>query len=221
MMLFTRQADTPSSVLLRQAGYDWQTAETLRIEYLPAEPLPACDYLVISSRNALPFLIDAGSFDLQKIFCVGEKTAVTLQTLFPGKPVSSFPDMKRLIASLSAEKPGIVLHLCGDHHRRELEEALKKTAFTLWKKTAYLSKQLFPKVATERFDTVFIFSPRSAESLFSQNRFRPDTLFSCIGTTSAAAVNEAGYDTILVAAFPSMEQLIKETILYKQHELTK
>jgi uroporphyrinogen-III synthase len=67
----------------------------------------------------------------------------------------------------------------------------------------------FP-VIKNTFDALFVFSPRSAESLLKYNTFSAKTIFACIGPTTASYLNSRGITDIFTPSYPDSRILLEE-----------
>ena len=65
-------------------------------------------------------------------------------------------------------------------------------------------------VIKKSFDAIFVFSPRSSESLLKQSQFSSQTVFACIGSTTADYLRSRGIANVFVASYPDGSILLKE-----------
>src|SRR5258706_12379685 len=105
--------------------------------------------------------------------------------------IRSFENMKKFATDLEEQNFESILYFCGEEHRQELEEGLKNSSAKISKVITHQSQMTFP-VVKNNFDAVFVFSPRSAESLLKNNSFNNQTTFACIGFTTASYLNSRG-----------------------------
>ena len=117
--------------------------------------------------------------------------------------------MKKLVADLEGQQLKSILYFCGENHRQELEEALKESMAKIAKVITHKSKMTFPLVKNN-FDAIFVFSPRAAESLLKNNSFPGQTVFACIGSTTAAYLISRGITNTFTSSYPDSRILIEE-----------
>jgi uroporphyrinogen-III synthase len=102
-----------------------------------------------------------------------------------------------------------ILYFCGAEHRPELEEGLKDSPVKINKAITHQSQMTLP-AAMSNFDAVVIFSPRSAESLLMHNQFSDQTVFACIGATTASYLNSRGIRNTFISSYPDSRVLLQE-----------
>src|SRR6185369_8057830 len=102
-----------------------------------------------------------------------------------------------------------VLYFCGEDHRQELEDGLKNSSTKISKVFTHQSQMTFP-VVKNNFDVIFVFSPRSAESLLKNNAFNNQTIFACIGPTTASYVSSRGISNAFISSYPESRILLEE-----------
>jgi uroporphyrinogen-III synthase len=91
-----------------------------------------------------------------------------------------------------------VLHICGN---------LKLD--TLGQKLIVYETTLSGTKITEDYDVVMFYSPSGVESFLSENKLNRDTLYCCIGDTTAAKLRKAdGNATIIVSSAPTAEAML-------------
>jgi len=117
--------------------------------------------------------------------------------------------MNGLAIHLAKENFRDVLYFCGAEHRKELEEGLKGTTTKIVKVITHQSEMTSP-VIKKTFDAVFVFSPRSAESLLKHNTFSSQTFFACIGVTTENYLHSRGFKNTLIPSFPDVRRLLEE-----------
>jgi len=114
-----------------------------------------------------------------------------------------------LVTDLMGQNFKSILYFCGEEHRQELEEGLKNSSVKISKVITHQSQMTFP-VVKNSFNAVFIFSPRSAESLLKNNSFNNKTIFACIGSTTASYLNSRGITNTFISSYPDSRNLLEE-----------
>ena len=210
-ILLTKSLPQSNLDLIKSYGWDYDVVEVLDIALVEVKELPAekVDAWIISSRNSLPvvqkFIDQAPPY----IYCIGNWMGNQLKKIFPPARILTFKKMNDLVIKLQKQSDQHLLYFCADNHREELEEGLRGTSLTLTKIITHES-QLTNPILKKEYDVVFVFSPRSAESLLKNNTFNPKTIFACIGSTTVSYLDEQGIDNTFCTSYPDSEILLKE-----------
>jgi len=189
--------------------------------------------VILTSRHAVDHFFRMAKelrFDIpdsMKYFCISESIAYYLQKyvqyrkrkIFYGK--QNFPDLVEVILKHSEEK---FLLPNSDIHKRSMLDLLDNA------KINYTNAIIYRTVAADlshidlgKFDLIIFFSPAGIKSLqsnfpgFNQN----SQLFAAFGSTTATAVNEAGFRLDIPAptqTAPSMTMAIEEYLTEKEKE---
>jgi uroporphyrinogen-III synthase len=214
-VLITKKISEENLDLIKSWGWNYELIETLKITLADVTDIPEkADAWIASSRNSFGAIKKFISEAPKEMYCVGDWMKDQIQNLIPIAigttiSVSGFENMKSLAKELSQRNFERVIYFCGDEHRRELEEGLKNTATSILKVITHKSEMTFP-IVKNNFDAVFVFSPRSAESLLKQNQFSPQTTFACIGSTTAEYLRSLGITNIFVSSYPDTANLLNE-----------
>ena len=173
------------------------------------------DNLIFTSQNAVQsFLLDPKSEDLKtkNVFCVGLKTKTILEdngfNVLVDTDYSS--DLAEII-SLIYNKESYTF-FSGNLRRDILPNTLKENGITFNEIEVY-ETNLTPKKITTKLDGILFFSPSAVESYLKLNKIKNEICF-CIGETTAEALEEKEIANIIIAAEPSVENVIDEVIAY-------
>jgi uroporphyrinogen-III synthase len=183
--------------------------ETLKISAVEVSAVPAADVWVVSSRNSFYALKKFHRVAPQSVYCVGVWMKNELAKSSISSTVLDFPNMKELADDLVSRQYKTILYFCGREHRTELEDAVQGSSTSIQKVITHDSLMTFPKIS-RRFDAVFVFSPRAAESLLKFNTFESTTCFACIGPTTARYLQEQGFQNIFTPSYPDSRILLEE-----------
>ena len=210
IVLLTKKLPSSSTDLIKSWGWHVDLIEALNITPVEVNELsPTSNAWIISSRNSWPvvqkFIDRAPSF----IYCVGRWLPKELRKTRMSAKIADFKDMKSLVAELGKRGFQQVLYFCADNHRDELEQGLKDHPVEIIKVITHESRLTVP-VLDEAYDAIFVFSPRSAESLLKKNTFDPQTVFACIGPTTVSYLHEQGITNTFCASRPDNKLLLKE-----------
>jgi uroporphyrinogen-III synthase len=208
-ILLTKKLSSSELDLIQSWGWDFEMMETLNITPVEVNEIPKADVWVVSSRNswnAVKKFIDRAP---DSIYCVGYWMKEELTKMGAKSMIRSFENMKKLGADLAARKFKAILYFCGGDHRQELEEGLKNSTAKISKVITHQSHMTYP-VVKNNFDVVFVFSPRSAESLLKNNTFDSQTIFVCIGPTTASNLKNRGFTRTFIPSYPDSRILLEE-----------
>ena len=209
-ILLTKKLSQEILDLIKSWEWKYEVVETLKITPVEVKEIPAnAQAWIVSSRNSIDAVKKFMSNAPQHIYCVGDWSKKEIEKTGAKTTVKSFENMKSLASDLSKQNLKDVVYLCGDEHRQELEEGLKNTNTKISKVITHQSEMTFP-VLKKSFDAVFVFSPRSAESLLKNNQFSSQVVFACIGSTTADYLRSRGITNIFVSSYPDSKILIEE-----------
>lgn len=179
------------------------------------ELLKVNENLIFSSQNAVKSVLNhpkQEELKLKNVFCVGLKTKTILEengfNVLVDTDYSS--DLAEII-SLIYNKESYTF-FCGNLRRDILPNTLKENGITFNEIEVY-ETNLIPKKITIKLDGILFFSPSAVESYLKVNRIKNEICF-CIGETTAEALDEKGITNIVIAAEPSVENVIDEVIAY-------
>ncbi len=192
-ILLTKKLSQEHLDLIKSWEWNYEIVETLNISPIEVKEIPLdADAWIVSSRNSFAAVKKFINEPPNAIYCVGDWTKKEIEKLNTTGKIKSFENMRSLVADLASQNFRSVVCFCGDEHRQELEAGLKNTDTKI------------SKVITHKF------SPRSAESLLKNNQFSKQTVFSCIGSTTADYLRSRGGANIFVSSYPDSKILIEE-----------
>lgn len=209
-ILLTKKLERDLLDLIQSWGWSYEIIETLKITPVEVKGIPVkAEAWIVSSRNSFSgvekYILEAPPH----VYCVGAWVKNEVEKLNAKVSVKSFENMKSLATDLAKENFQSVTYFCGKEHRQELEEGVKNTNTKITKVITHQSEMVFP-VTKKHFDAIFVFSPRSVESLLKHNQFSDQTLFACIGSTTAAYLHSRGATNTFVPSYPDSRKLIEE-----------
>ncbi len=208
--LITKKLSSSHLDLIKSWGWHYDSIEALDIAPVEVNSIPqASDAWIISSRNSWHAVKTFIHLAPGIIYCIGTWMSDALKKTGTESEIRSFENMKALVLEVSRQNIRHLLYFCGDHHRDELERGLKDRPVTVQKVITHKSKLAFPSLE-KSYDVIFVFSPRSAESLMKNNVFSDETIFACIGPMTAAYLNEHGIVNTFYASYPDSKILLTE-----------
>jgi uroporphyrinogen-III synthase len=209
-ILLTKKLSSEVLDLIKSWGWSYQIVETLKITPIEVKEIQVtAEAWIVSSRNSFDAVKKFMESAPQHIYCVGDWIKKEVKKLSLKIDVKSFENMKLLASDLSKQNLKNVVYFCGEEHRLELEEGLKNSNTKISKVITHQSEMTFPMI-NKSFDTIFVFSPRSAESLLKKNEFAKQTVFACIGSTTANYLHGQGFTNAFVSSYPHSKILIQE-----------
>lgn len=209
-VLLTKKLAQDQLDLIQSWGWNCEVVEALKITLIEVNEVPVkADAWIVSSRNSLTAIKEFIGHAPRWVYCVGDWMKTELEKLNRTISVRAFEDVKALVKELVRENFRHVIYFCGREHRQELEEGLISSKTKITKAITHESEMTFP-VVKNLFDVVFVFSPRSAESLLQHNRFSSQTIFACIGPTTAAYLHHEGITNTFVPSYPDSAVLLNE-----------
>jgi uroporphyrinogen-III synthase len=209
LALITKKLPSSNLDLLKSNGWEFDVIESLEIIPLKINKPLVADVWILSSRNSLLAIKEFVKQAPAQIYCIGKWAENELKSANVQSRVQSFDSMKSLAADLRNKKFSRLLYFCGDHHREELNQALVGSPSLLTKVTTHESRLTYP-ILKKIYNAVFVFSPRSAESLLQNNSFTHETIFACIGPTTVSYLHQRGLTNTFSASSPDSETLLRE-----------
>jgi uroporphyrinogen-III synthase len=209
-ILLTKKLAQDQLDLIQSWGWSYETVETLKITSVEVKEIPVkADAWIVSSRNSFSGVEKFIEEGPQQMYCVGGWVKKEVERWSSKISVKSFESIKSLTTDLVKQNFQNVIYFCGEEHRQELEEELHNTNTKITKLITHKSEMIFP-VTKNSFDAVFVFSPRSAESLLKENQFSSQTVFACIGATTENYLHNRGIENTFVPSFPESKILLEE-----------
>ncbi len=209
-ILLTKKLSQEHLDLIKSWEWNYEIVETLSISPIEVTEIPLdADAWIVSSRNSFAAVKKFINEPPNVIYCVGDWAKKEIEKLNTKCKVKSFENMRSLVADLASQNFRSVIYFCGDEHRQELEAGLKNTGTKISKVITHQSTMTFPLIK-KSFDAIFVFSPRSSESLLKQSQFSSQTVFACIGSTTADYLRGRGITNVFVASYPDGSILLKE-----------
>lgn len=222
-VLSTKRLDAPNKNHLLAAGIGVVDYEAIAIELSPPDlkKLGAQNpfsHLLFTSQNGFSGfqsaydLLDSEAQSLWQlpVFCVGERTASAIQEA-GFELVESFENAKSLGEEIPVNKGERFCYFSGNLRREELPKTLTNRSVDFTESFSYRTV-LKPKTFERPFDAILFFSPSAVQS-FTQNNALKEAMAICIGSTTAAEVQNHT-EKYIVAPKPTVTQVILQSINY-------
>jgi uroporphyrinogen-III synthase len=207
--LITKKLPLSNLDLLKSIGWEYEMIESLEIIPLEINRPQEADVWILSSRHSWLAIKKFVKQAPAQIYCIGAWVENELKSANIQSHVQSFDNMKSLAADLRDKKFTWLLYFCGDHHREELSQSLVGSPSLLTKVITHESRLTYP-ILKKIYNVVFVFSPRSAESILQNNSFTHETIFACIGLTTVSYLHQRGLTNTFCASSTDSEALLRE-----------
>ena len=207
-VLSTKKLAINQKELLLNSGIGLVEYDAISIDFLDfALKISRIQNAIFTSKNAI-MAIESRNVEIEKCFCVGEKTANLARQ--KGFKVMEMADYAEDLALKIIEKhrDKDFHFFSGTNRRDKLPELLKKNKVKLTETTVYKMELNLKKFESE-FDGILFFSPSGVQSFTEQNRLN-STAF-CIGETTASEAKKHTHE-IIIASKPSIENVIVKVV---------
>ena len=164
---------------------------------------------IFSSKNAVK-AVSAKNIEIQKCFCVGEKTSAL--ALEKGYEVAKTAENAAELASCLIENhKHLQFHFfSGTRRRDELPDLLSENKVNFEEIEVYETGLNFSKF-NRLFDGIMFFSPSGIKSFIAENQQRPMAF--CIGSTTGDEAKKNNFQ-VMLAGKTSIENVIARTVNY-------
>lgn len=214
-----------STTMLSQADMEMAYANGIEITCIPfitiqqlpeseiQQQLPEMtddDVFVFTSKHAVAAIEPLINGFQNNTYCIAGATlqAVTAAGL---QVIATAGDAQLLIQKIQIGPLTRYIFFCGNLRMNTIPDFFKGKKASFYEVVCY-KNTLSPKMITEHFDGVMFFSPSGAESYFSANVVQQHQKYYCIGTTTAAAVQQFAKVNIIVADAPNAASIIKKIV---------
>lgn len=171
------------------------------------------NYLVFTSKKAVKSVLKSEVTNVHSIscLCVGSKTKNFLEKN-GFKVIENSNYAEDLIQIIDAKyKSNSFTFFCGNIRKNTIPNYFQQNKIAYNEFVVYETK-LKPHKIKKEYDGILFFSPSGVKSFLENNSLDNKTCF-CIGTTTAKAL-ENKTENIVIAAQPTVENVITEVIKY-------
>jgi uroporphyrinogen-III synthase len=211
-ILSTKKLTSSQKKMFQNVNISVMDYDAIEITYLEFESPKKISCGIFTSQNAVKAffsLHNRNSSQIEKVFCVGEKTKAILEE--NGQNVTKMMKNASDLASFIKEthKHETFHFFCGSLRRDEIPSALKKENIALFEVKTY-ETALKTSTIEHKWDGIMFFSPTGVQSFSAENKIENQRAF-CIGKTTAS---EAKQHTINVfeAEKTTVESVIEKAI---------
>ena len=169
--------------------------------------------VVFTSVNAVE-AVATELLDLQldwKIYCIGHATKQAVEKHFGKEAIIGIAENAKALAELIVEEADEVFFFCGDQHRMELPDALRKNVIETTEIIVYQTV-LIPHKIEKNYDGILFFSPTAVDSFFQKNKLNDQTVLFAIGDTTANEIKKYSSNKIILSDEPLKKSLLAKAI---------
>lgn len=171
--------------------------------------------VVFTSVNAVE-AVATELLDLEpdwKIYCIGWATKQAVEKYFGKEVVTGMADNAKDLAELIIEEGEAdeVFFFCGDQHRKELPDALRKNGIEATEIIVYQTI-LLPHKIGKNYNGILFFSPTAVAAFFQKNKPGDQTILFAIGDTTANEIKKYSSNKIIVSDEPLKKSLLAKAI---------
>jgi len=150
-----------------------------------------------------------------RIYCIGHATKQVVEKYFGKNSVIGVADNAKTLAGLITEESekGEVFFFCGDQHRMELPDELRKNGIETTEIIVYQTI-LLPHKIEKSYNAILFFSPTAVSSFFEKNKPGEQVILFAIGETTATEIKKYSKNKILIGNEPSKKSLLNEAISF-------
>ena len=205
--------------VLTDIGLEVLESNFIQVEFKKFELTGIKDNLIFTSQNAVQSFLNHPQLEelkptlqQKKVFCVGVKSKTILSDA--GFEVVAYTDYASDLAAIISliYANGSYTFFSGNLRKETLPLALQEAGIEFNEIEVYETK-LNPHKITTTVDAILFFSPSGVASYLKENTIKKELCF-CIGETTAEALEEKHIKNIVIAEYPSVENVITEVREY-------
>lgn len=186
-ILSTKKLTSSQKKTFQNMNISVRDYDAIEINYIDFESPKKINYGIFTSQNAVKAFFshhNLNSSEIEKVFCVGEKTESILKE--NGQKVTKMMKNASELADFikNTHKHRVFHFFCGNLRRDEIPSALKKENIVLFEVKTY-ETALKTSIIEEKWDGIMFFSPTGVQSFSAENKIDNQLAF-CIGKTTAS-----------------------------------
>lgn len=214
-ILATKKLLPKQKQLLSDAGISVTEENFIATENIDFELANINDNLIFTSQNAVESVLDhpeCSQLGGKPVFCVGMKTKFFLEE--NGSEVAVYTDyaadLAEIISLIYANET--FTFFSGNLRKEVLPNTLKENGITFNEIEVYTTTITSHKIKN-KLNAILFFSPSAVESYVKMNTIKNEICF-CIGETTAEALEDKKIKNIVIAAQPTIDDVIAAVIEY-------
>ncbi len=212
-LLFTTQLSEKEQENLKNDGFSIDIVPFITFEYmLPImwmDQLPEkTDAWVFTSKKAVKAVKPAISNlePPEHIFAIGSKTGKKLEKLNFDVTVPEEYNLVSLAKKMKKLSLKHVVHFCGNLKAGDLNALLGEQT-TVTSIEVYNTKRTPRSLDTSNYQGIVFMSPSAVKTFSEQNKINDKTQVFCIGSTTEAAANAAGFNNCIMPEHSTLDCL--------------
>ncbi len=190
-ILSTKKLTPSQKKMFQNANISVTDYDAIEINYLDFKSPKKISCGIFTSQNAVKAFFspcNLNSSEIEKVFCVGEKTKSILEE--NGQKVTKMMNNASELANFikKTHKTDTFYFFCGNLRRDEIPSTLKNEEIALFEVKTYETLLKASKIE-QKWDGILFFSPSGVQSFCAENETGNQTAI-CIGKTTASEVKK-------------------------------
>lgn len=220
-ILSTKKLKPNQRDLLLGSGFSVVDYDAIKITPLTTEVHSPIKNAIFTSQNCVHSIFEqhATTIQIDRCFCVGEKTANLLRENGQKMEFTALNSKKLAQFIAKNHKNEVFSYFCGSHRRDELPALLKSAEIDLFELKTYKT-DLKPKKFHQKWAGILFFSPSGVASYVientPENKGKHEYIAFCIGETTADEAKKY-FSNVIVANATRIESVIAKAVKTLQH----
>lgn len=211
-ILSTKKLTSSQKKMFQNVNISVTDYNAIEINYIDFESPKKISCGIFTSQNAVKAFFshhNRNSSEIEKVFCVGEKTKSILEENGQKvtKTMKNASDLANFIKK--NHKTDTFYFFCGNLRRDEIPSALKKENIALFEVKTYETLLKTTKIE-QKWDGILFFSPTGVKSFCIENEIENRAAF-CIGKTTASEAKKHTTN-VFEAEKTTVESVIEKAI---------
>jgi len=215
-VLSTKTLDSDTLAYAQTLQMDVQCMDFIETAAFPFKFEPFAsknfDALVFTSASAVKYFFEnkaaAAFVESKKIFALQGKTREELLVRGIQTDISAASAHELASAIIQNKAAKDILHICGNLRLTVMEESLQQAGILYTDLMVYQTGTKAKKAA-DKFDAILFYSPSGVESFLALNNLDDETVYCCIGNTTAQELKERSNSiTIILPEQPSPQSML-------------
>lgn len=210
-VLSTKKLSPSQRELLINAGVSLVDYDAIKIEFVPFKAPSHIQNAIFTSQNSVETVMSY-KLSVMNCFCVGEKTKALLEK--KGQKVIKMTEYASELAPylVKNHRYDYFHFFCGNIRSDVIPSTFNEENVSFEEIEVYKTT-LNPKKFERQFDAILFFSPSGVKSYckIPSNLKNPESIFVCIGTTTALAAKNYA-ENVVISNITTVESVIAKTV---------
>jgi uroporphyrinogen-III synthase len=211
-ILSTKKLTSTQKKMFQNANISVTDYNAIEINFLDFESPKKISCAIFTSQNAVKAFFsrhNLNSSEIEKMFCVGEKTESVL--VKNGQKVTKMMKNASELANFikKTQKHEAFHFFCGSLRRDEIPSTLKKENIAIFEVKTYETVLKISNIE-QKWDGIMFFSPTGVQSFSAKNKIENQTAF-CIGKTTSSEAKKYTLN-VFEAEKTTIESVIEKAI---------